>query len=244
MPEAIEIDITISKAQLQKFIKSRLNNWELGLEQDNSCDIKNIKTQKMIVGNKILQKIRLENLSRKNLVISCSEFLEQINEWDNVFVSWVNPFLVLYSFELDWLIQIVWNDNLNQLMVSITADIIIDSSDKILTSEVITKYGFTLPKNKETEWIYFNEKTWAVYKSSVYLWELKHNWKLYLFFKYLYENQEEYKSFKDIGEKIWSIQEDIERWIPDLKSQLPLEIKKLIESGNGSYRLMSDDSIR
>jgi hypothetical protein len=145
---------------------------------------------------------------------------------------------------LDGLIQIVWNDNLDQLKVSVRSDIIIEAYDKILSSEVITQYGFTLPRNKETEWIYFNEKTWAVYKSSLLLWELKHNWKLYLFFKYLYDNQEIYKSFKEIGESIWSIQEDIERWIPDLKSQLPLEIKKLIESWVGSYRLVSDDSVR
>jgi hypothetical protein len=80
MPDGIEIDITISRTKLQNFIKARLNNWELGLEQENSLDIKNIKTQKMIVGNKILRKIRLENLSKKNLVVPCNEFLEQLNE--------------------------------------------------------------------------------------------------------------------------------------------------------------------
>lgn len=240
MPEWIHITIKVSSLKLRNELEDRLWKWENSENMESSSDTKNINTQKIIVGNKILQKIRLENLNKRNLIVPCWELLEKNNEWEVLFTSSVNPFLVLYSFEKEWLVDVLASDN-TQLKVWVNSRIIVETKDELLSQETIIKYWFTLPRNKETEWIYFNEKTWSVYNDSILLWNLTFDSKPYRFFRYLYNNQGVYKGFEDIGKAIDIVIKDVYR-LSDIKSELPTDIKNLIQSWKKSYRLIPDDN--
>ncbi|MBP9779800.1 hypothetical protein KBD33_04245 [Candidatus Gracilibacteria bacterium] len=239
-----DIVVSPNKIPLAKFLNKRLKQWSSDESYPHTANPKSILSQKTKIGNHLVMIIKEEELMGKNIKFSCGEYIydsDKKNHQDLV-VSEVNPFIVLYSFEKEKLIDLVDTD-FDTIKLSVNADLTLETKKKLLAEETVYKYGFTVPINKIKEGIHFDIETGVVLLKGKKLGILKANTRPYKFFHFLYTNQGKYKTFKEICDGIDSGQREIEKVVSDIKREIPKEITDLIHTGKGSYKLIGDKEI-
>lgn len=238
-----QYDITIvpDKWLLSRFLNKRLKKWEEEKSYENTSNPKSVLKQKEDVWNYIIKMIRWDGLMGKNMKVPCLGFLHDTDMWENqnLLVSDLNPFLVLYSFEKEKLVDISWGD-FNIIRVSLNADICINDKKKLYDEEVMYKYGFTIPINKKKAGIFFDTESWNVFVKGKNYWRIKFGTRQFSLFEFLYKNQWKVESNSKIVEILWWKYSEKDKAVNDIKRDLPEKIKLLIKSSKGGYRLIDD----
>jgi hypothetical protein len=147
-----DICIYTRKAPLAKFLNKRLKQWVSEKSYPNTVIPKSIENQKKYIGNELVKIIKEKELIGKNIKFSCGEFIHDSDKQfkEDLIVSEINPFLVLYSFEKEKLIELLDTD-FDTIKLSVKADLILETKKKLISEETIYKYGLVVPINKRKE---------------------------------------------------------------------------------------------